>query len=114
MSEDGRVTPQRDRALFSTSGDVADVLAFYRDELADDGWHEVRAWMARPAHGAPGPGGAVSAFCQGVDLPALLVGVVSQETGPSELRLFLDAGEPGLCTSSPRPDPWNGSPPLVF
>jgi hypothetical protein len=112
--EDARSTQWRDRAVFTTPGDVADVLAFYRVELATHGWHEIRSWMARPAHGMPGSGGAVSAFCRGVNMPALLVGVVSQETGPSELRLFLDGEEPGLCASTPGPDPWNGSPPPVF
>jgi hypothetical protein len=111
--EDQRATQIRDRAVFATPGDVAEVLAFYRVELAADGWQEIRAWMARPAHGASGHGGAVSAFCRGVDTPTLLVGVVSEETGSSQLRLFLDAAS-GLCASSPGPDPWNGSPPLVF
>jgi hypothetical protein len=112
--EDTRATPMPDRAAFTTAGDVADVLAFYRAELAAHGWHEIRSWMSRPAHGAPGPGGAVSAFCRSIDTPALLVGVVSQETGRTELRLFLDADDPGLCSSSIGPDPWDSSPPPVF
>ena len=107
-------TPSRDRALLATSGEVADVLAFYRDELASRGWHEVRTWMSRPADGVPGPGGAVSAFCREIDMPALLVGVVSRGDGPSELRLLLDAEEPGPCASSSERDPRNGPPPPVF
>lgn len=114
-SRDGeRATQGRDRAVFATSGDVADVLAFYRAELATHGWHEVRAWMVRPAQGTPGPGSAVSAFCRSSDLPVLLVGVVSQESGPSEVRLFLDAEESGLCALSTGPDRCNGSPPPMF
>src|SRR5687768_2179803 len=35
--------PSRDRIVLATSGDAADVLAFYRDELGSDGWREVRA-----------------------------------------------------------------------
>jgi hypothetical protein len=107
-------TPSRDRALLATSGEVADVLAFYRDELASHGWHEVRTWMSRPANGVPGPGGAVSAFCREADRPALLVGVVSREAGLSELRLLIDAEQPGPCASSSEQDPWNGRPPPVF
>jgi hypothetical protein len=107
-------TPARDRALLATSGKVADVLAFYRDELAAHGWHEVRTWMSRPANGVPGPGGAVSAFCREADRPALLVGVVSREAGLSELRLLIDAEQPGPCASSSEQDPWNGRPPPVF
>jgi hypothetical protein len=113
-ADDGRASQRRDRAVLITSGDVAEVLAFYRAELADRDWHEVRSWMSRPAHGAPGAGGAVSAFCRGTDTPALLVGVTSRESGPSEIRLLLDPEDPGLCTSSVGPDPWNGSPPPVL
>ncbi len=111
---DERAAPSRDRALLATSGSVADVLAFYRVELAAHGWHEVRSWMSRPADGVLGPGGAVSAFCRGVDMPALLVGVVSHEAGLSELRLLVDAETPGPCASSTEPDPWNDRPPPVF
>jgi hypothetical protein len=111
---DESVAPSRDRALLATSGEVPDVLAFYRDELATLGWHEVRAWMSRPANGVPGPGGAVSVFCQGVDMPALLVGVVSREAGLNELRLLIDYEQPGPCASSSEQDPWNGRPPPMF
>ena len=64
------VTPDHDRALFITIGDVATVLEFYRAELSLLGWHEVRTFMSRPVIGAPGPGGAVSAFCRDADTPA--------------------------------------------
>ena len=37
--------PSRDRALLATSGEMSDVVAFYRDELVPRGWHEVRGWM---------------------------------------------------------------------
>ena len=112
--EDERATQGRDRAMFTIAGDVTEVLAFYRRELMADGWYEVRAWMSRPALGAPGPGGAVSAFCREVDMPALLVGVMSHEGGPSALHLFVDADQPGPCASSSGPEPWNGSPPPMF
>lgn len=108
----GRATPSPDRALLATPGEVPDVLAFYRDELATHGWHEVRTWMSRPANGVPGPGGAVSAFCREIDMPALLVGVVSREAGLSELRLLIDADQPGPCASSSEQDPWTGRPPV--
>jgi hypothetical protein len=107
-------TPSGDRALLATSREVSDVLAFYRDELATRGWHEVRTWMSRPANGVPGPGGAVSAFCREIDMPALLVGVVSREAGLTELRLLIDTEQPGPCASSSEPNPWNGHPPPVF
>ena len=110
----GRATPSPDRALLATPGEVPDVLAFYRDELATRGWHEVRTWMSRPANGVPGPGGAVSAFCREIDMPALLVGVVSREAGLSELRLLIDAEQPGPCASSSDQDPWDGRPPPMF
>ena len=105
--------PSRDRALLATSGEMSDVLAFYRDELVPRGWHEVRAWMSRPTIGVPGPGGALSVFCRDADMPALLVGVVSPEAGMSELRLLIDTDQPGPCASSAGPDPWGGrSPPM--
>ena len=107
-------TQWRDRAMFITSGDVAEVIAFYRLELESQGWHEVRAWMSRPAHGTPGTGGAVSAFCRDIDMPAFLVGVVSHEAGLSELRLIIDAEQPGPCASSTGPEPRNNFPPPMF
>jgi hypothetical protein len=109
-----RAAPSLDRAVLATSGEVADVLAFYRDELAMHGWHEVRTWMSRPANGVPGTGGAVSAFCREADMPALLVGVVSRDDGMSEIRLLIDAEPPGPCASSAEPDPWDSRPPPVF
>ena len=109
-----REAPGRDRIVLVTSSDVSDILAFYRAELASDGWHEVRAWMSRPAQGIDGRGGAVSAFCREVNMPALLVGVVTTETGPSELRLLIDADQPGPCASSSEEDPWRGRPPAAF
>ena len=110
----GGATPSPDRALLATPGEVPDVLAFYRDELAAHGWHEVRAWMSRPVSGASGPGGAVSVFCREVDMPALLVGVVSREPGLSEVRLLIDTEQPGPCGSAAEQNPWNGRPPPVF
>jgi hypothetical protein len=112
--DDERAAQLRDRAMMVTGGDLADVLAFYRDELPAQGWHEVQAWMSRPAQGAPGPGGAVSVFCRGVDTPALLIGVVSPQSGPSELRLIVDPADPGLCASSVEPTPRDGLPPQLF
>ncbi len=109
-----RATPSPDRALLATAGEVPAVLAFYRAELATHGWHEVRTWMSRPANGVTGPGGAVSAFCRAIDMPALLVGVVSREDGLSEVRLLIDTDQPGPCASGTEQDPWNGSPPPVF
>jgi hypothetical protein len=112
--EEERAAQLRDRAVMVTSSDLADVLAFYRTELPAQGWHEVRAWMSRPAQDAPGPGGAVSVFCRGVDTPALLIGVVSQQSGPSELRLIVDPANSGPCASSVGPDPHDGLPPQLF
>ena len=89
------VAPAHDRALFTTIGDVATVLEFYRAQLSSLGWHEVRTFMSRPVIGAPGTGGAVSAFCRDADTPAILVGVVSRESGPSELRLLIDSTQSG-------------------
>jgi hypothetical protein len=109
-----RAAPSPDRAVLATSGEIADVLEFYRVELATHGWHEVRAWMSRPANGVPGTGGAVSAFCREIDMPALLVGVVSRDDGLSELRLLIDTETPGPCASSAEPDPWDSRPPPVF
>lgn len=105
---------QPDRAVFATYEDLADVLKFYREALVSLGWHEVRTWMTRPTDGVAGPGMVVSAFCQGVDQPALLVAVVSTESGPNELRLLLDGDRQGPCSSSGTPDPWNGQAPPVF
>jgi hypothetical protein len=107
-------TPSPDRAVLATAGNVPDVLAFYRDELARRGWHEVRTWMSKPVDGVQGPGGAVSAFCRAVDMPALLVGVASDETGRSQVRLLIDDDQPGPCASTPEPDPREGHPPPVF
>lgn len=104
----------RDRAVFVTPGALADVLTFYRSELARRDWHEVRTWMSRPPDGAAGPGMVVSAFCRGLDQPSLLVAVVSPEPGASELRLLLDADADGPCASSGRSSPWYDRPPPVF
>jgi hypothetical protein len=108
------VPPSSDRALLLTSGAMSEVLAFYRDELAIRDWYEVRSWMARPPNGVLGPEGAISAFCQGIDGPVLLVGVASGEAGLSELRLLLDAEQPGPCASSSSPGPWDGHPAPIF
>lgn len=108
----GQAAPE-DRLYFRTPSGLTDVLSFYRQELAARGWHEVRTWMSRPATGASGIGGAISAFCWDVDRPTLLVGVLSFEDGSSEVRLIVDADQPGPCAStSPPGDQWTDLPPL--
>jgi len=106
-----RSTLSPDRPLPATARDVPDLLAFYCDELATRGWHEVRTSMWRRVNGVPGPEGAVSAWSRGIHMPALLVGVVFREDGPGEFRLPMNSDWTSPCRSGAEQDAWNGPPP---
>ncbi len=108
---EGGQPAREDRLLFRTRGSLADVMAFYRDTLPARGWHEVRSWMSRPTTGAAGIGSAISAFCWGVDRPALLIGVLTADDGSSEVRVLFDADREGPCAASGGQDSWTPQPP---
>lgn len=102
-------TKQPDRAELSVPSSLSGLLTFYRTELADAGWQEVRSWMARPVGQGDGPGTAFSIFCRAAEGPALLVAIAHDPAaGGSSLRLRLSGEQPTPCDADTMPTPGSG------
>lgn len=94
------------RMALEAEGAVADVLAFYRDELPVRGWEEVLMWRWRTP-GTAVPTGELSTFCQGADGPRLIVVAIPTSSAGSRVFIRIDSGMTGPCAEAP---PGGGQP----
>ena len=88
------------RMALEADGQVADLLAFYRDELPLRGWEEVLMWRWRAADAAV-PTGELSAFCRDGDGPRLVVAAIPTSPGTSRALIRIDSATPGPCAEAP-------------
>lgn len=96
------------RLVLDAPGDVADVLAFYREELPARGWEEVLMWRWRSGDGAAVPTGELSTFCRGEEGPRFVVAATPSTPARSRVHIRIDSATPGPCAVSPP----GGAPPL--
>ena len=91
------------RMALEATGDVAGVLAFYRDELPLRGWEEVfmRRWRSEGAEGAAMPTSELSAFCRGEDGPRFVIAAIPTSSTTSRALIRIDSATPGPCAASP-------------
>jgi len=88
------------RMALEAEGEVADVLAFYRDELPVRGWEEVLMWRWRTP-GTAVPIGELSTFCQSADGPRLIVVAIPASSAGSRVFIRIDSGTTGPCAEAP-------------
>lgn len=98
--------------VLDAPGAPADILAFYKGAMAELGW-------SPPPASSQGPGGFLpsfqtgsnASFCQSADGPWLSVSAFPVSGGPTDVRIHVDTGNPGPCSSPVFPQP---SGPLGF
>lgn len=95
-------TPLNWEVLFDSPSSRDDLVNYYAQALAAQGW------MAPPARSVGGrgfaPGGQVDAtpgtFCRGANGPYLAVSANPTGGGPTDLRVFISAEAGGLCNAA--------------
>lgn len=89
--------------VLDAPGGAAETLRFYQQALGGQGWTQAPFGPGEPRGFQPTVASTGAAFCQGAQGPWLSLNVVSRPNAPSDVRLRLDAMNPGPCAQPPGP-----------